>query len=193
MSTLDVIRVQNFSYSQAIAINWTKIMMRMNKDVLVIILSICLLQLLFACSHAPKQTDPKLNNSTRTETPKNTLGKQIASLAKTQVGAPYRYGGASPRGYDCSGLVFYAHGKFGISTPRTSSAQFNSARPIKLSQLESGDVVFFRINRKKISHVGIYVGKGKFVHAPSSGKLVTTNHLNEPYWKTRIVGAGRLY
>ncbi len=149
--------------------------------------------MLFACSHAPKQTENNSSKSTYIKNEPPSLGQQIANLAKLQVGKPYRYGGASPNGFDCSGLVYYTHGKFGINTPRTSSALFNYARPIKLNQLNLGDVVFFKIDRKKISHVGIYIGKGQFVHAPSSGKKVATNYLNDPYWKTRIVSAGRLY
>lgn len=171
--------------------------MKMNKDVLIIFYSFCCLLLLAACSHAPKHSTPQ-PHSKHTETSANSAkqlsaGQKIAGLARLQLGAPYRYGGASPKGFDCSGLVYYTHGKLGINTPRTSHAQFNYARPIKLSQLESGDVVFFNIGTKNISHVGIYVGNGMFVHAPKSGKKVSSNYLNDHYWKTRIVSAGRLY
>ena len=170
--------------------------MKVNRDFLIIILSSCLPLMLMACSHTPhntaSQTSPKYGER-QTKGKRITVGQRIADLAKLQVGAPYRYGGASPTGFDCSGLVFYTHGKFGINTPRTSLAQFNTARPVKLNLLKSGDVVFFKISRANNSHVGIYVGKGQFVHAPKSGKQVSQNYLSDPYWKTRIVSAGRFY
>ncbi len=151
--------------------------------------------MLFACSTTNK-TPASQTISTQTTTNHNihtTVGQKIAALAKQQIGAPYQYGGASPNGFDCSGLVFYAHSKLGINTPRTSYAQFDYAKPVTLNKLVSGDVVFFRLNRKKISHVGIYIGKGQFVHAPSSGKKVASNDLNDPFWRSRIISAGRLY
>ena len=187
---------RKFNYSRNRVINWV-VNMKMSKDIFNIFLSIFIPLVLVACSHTPKQSvshsNPKHVETQTTESRHLTLGQQIADLARLQVGAPYRYGGASPKGFDCSGLVYYTHGKFGISTPRTSYAQFNHARPIKLNQLESGDLVFFKIDKKSISHVGIYVGKGQFVHAPKSGKEVSKNHLNDDFWKSRIVSAGRLY
>lgn len=171
--------------------------MQMNKDFLVPIVYSCSLLLLSACSHTREQTitQPNVKEITDQKLDKEHLkiGQQIANLAKLQVGNPYRYGGATPNGFDCSGLVYYTHGKLGIRTPRTSRQLYSVARPIKLSKLETGDVVFFKLNNKKISHVGIYIGKGRFVHAPNTGRKVSTNQLSDPFWKSRIIGGGRLY
>ena len=109
------------------------------------------------------------------------------------LGAPYRYGGSSPNGFDCSGLVYYTHGKLGIIVPRTSRKQFSYAKPVNINRLQTGDVVFFKLNKKNISHIGIYIGNNRFIHAPKSGKKVSSNYLNEPYWKSRLAGGGRLY
>ncbi len=169
----------------------------MNKDILFLIVCSCGLLLLSACSQTRQQTitQPSVKGiaAQNLDNKHLNIGKKIANLAKSQVGNPYRYGGASPKGFDCSGLVYYTHGKLGIHTPRTSHQQYRIARPIRLVQLESGDVVFFNLGNKKISHVGIYIGKGQFVHAPNTGRKVSTNKLSDPFWKTRIVGGGRLY
>ena len=172
---------------------------QMNKGILVTVFYCYGLLLIPACSHTPEQTvtqptRAKVVAKQRVATEYSKTGQQIARLAKSLVGKPYRYGGSSPtKGFDCSGLVYYTHGKLGIPTPRTSRQQYSSAKPIRLSQLESGDVVFFKLSGKKVSHVGIYIGQGRFVHAPSTGKRVATNRLNDSFWKSRIVGSGRLY
>lgn len=121
-------------------------------------------------------------------------GAQAVRVAYGQLGTPYRYGGASPRGFDCSGLVQYAYGAAGVSVPRTTGQQLRHARPVPLSALRPGDLVFFRLTGgRKTSHVGIYAGDGRFIHAPSSGKRVSYARLDNPYWRSRIVGAGRVY
>jgi cell wall-associated NlpC family hydrolase len=123
-------------------------------------------------------------------------GAAIARQALAQVGAPYRYGGAEPaRGFDCSGLVTYAHGLAGIGVPRTSGAQFAAARKVDPDDLRPGDLVFFRLvpGSREITHVGIYTGQGRFVHAPQTGKRVSEASLEDPYYRERFAGAGRLY
>jgi cell wall-associated NlpC family hydrolase len=112
-------------------------------------------------------------------------------IASAMLGIPYHYGGASPRGFDCSGLVYYAYRKAGLSVPRTTSAQFQHAQPVKRSRLQPGDLVFFRLTSRPVSHVGIYAGDGRFIHAPSRGKRVSYASLDNPYWQQRIVAAGR--
>lgn len=114
-----------------------------------------------------------------------------ASIAATLVGTPYRYGGSTPRGFDCSGLVYYAYRKAGIRVPRTTRAQLNRAQRVPLAQLQPGDLLFFRLDRSGVSHVGIYTGNGHFIHAPSSGKRVSYAAMHDPYWQQRLIAAGR--
>jgi cell wall-associated NlpC family hydrolase len=117
----------------------------------------------------------------------------VVETARQQVGVPYRYGGESPRGFDCSGLVHYAYLSAGIEVPRTTVEQLRGARRIPLAELRPGDVLFFRVAPPKISHVGLYVGDGRFVHAPSSGRQVSYASLDDQYWSRHIVAAGRFY
>ncbi len=157
-----------------------------------IILILLCSYLLLACAHSSKHHERSVEKATQTSKPIS-QGQQIADLAQSLLGSPYKYGGTTPNGFDCSGLVHYTHRKFGIHTPRTSLQQFKHARSIRLSELDSGDVVFFKLSRNNVSHVGIYVGNGRFVHAPKSGKRVAINHLNDDYWRPRIVSGGRFY
>lgn len=117
----------------------------------------------------------------------------VVETARRQIGVPYRYGGESPRGFDCSGLVHYAYARAGIEIPRTTRELLRHARRVPLSKLRPGDVLFFRVAPPKISHVGLYIGDGRFVHAPSSGKEVSYASLNDYYWKRHVVAAGRFY
>lgn len=112
-------------------------------------------------------------------------------VATAMLGAPYRYGGSSPRGFDCSGLVYYAFRETGMRVPRTTGAQLRHAQPVALSQLQPGDLLFFRQRSSRVSHVGIYVGDGWFIHAPSRGKRVSYESMQNSYWKPRLVAAGR--
>ena len=118
---------------------------------------------------------------------------QIAVLAESQLGAPYRFGGDSPRGFDCSGLVRYVFGQAGITVPRTAQAQQQAAEAEPADQLQPGDLVFFRIGSGRVDHVGIYVGDGAFVHAPRSGRPVRSDLLGDNYYQRRYAGAGRLW
>jgi len=117
----------------------------------------------------------------------------VVSAATRVLGSPYRYGGYSPRGFDCSGLVYYAHRQAGIGVPRTTEAQRRHARPVSLAALRAGDLVFFELEGEKVSHVGIFVGPDRFIHAPSSGKVVSYASLQSPFWSSRLVGAGRFH
>lgn len=118
---------------------------------------------------------------------------QIVRVARRQVGVPYRYGGRSPRtGFDCSGLVYYSHRQAGIAVPRTTRALYRRAAPVSRAGLRPGDLVFFRVNTPRVGHVGIYLGGGRFVHAPSSGKRVAIETMSNPYWKARFLGGGRI-
>jgi len=128
-------------------------------------------------------------------TPSSSSGnaaQQGAAIAQSMAGSPYRYGGASPRGFDCSGLVYYAYRKAGISVPRTTQAQYRRSQRIALADIHRGDLLFFKLAARGVSHVGIYTGDGTFIHAPSSGKRVSYAQLENPYWKQRLLTAGRI-
>ncbi len=120
-------------------------------------------------------------------------GERAVYAAYRQLGTPYRYGGSTPDGFDCSGLIQYAYRRAGIDIPRTTRQQLRQARPVSLSALRPGDLVFFRVSRRKVSHVGIYAGGGRFIHAPSSGKQVSYADLDDPFWHQRIIAAGRIF
>ena len=121
--------------------------------------------------------------------------RQIKSfqLGKNYLGVPYRYGGTTPSGFDCSGFTSYVFNSVGIKLPRTSSQQYNVGTPVNKSNLESGDLVFFASSSKsKISHVGIYIGNQQFISATSS-RGIKIDSINDPYyWGSRYVGAKRV-
>ena len=120
-------------------------------------------------------------------------GDALADFALRWRGARYRFGGATPDGFDCSGLVFFAHRSLGLTVPRTSRDQADEAESVKPRKLRRGDLVFFRIASRRVNHVGIYIGKKRFVHAPGAGKPVTTSSLDEDFYAERFVGAGRFW
>lgn len=115
----------------------------------------------------------------------------VVDTALDQLNSPYRYGGHSPQGFDCSGLVYYAHLRNGIPIPRTTRDQHRHATPVSLGDLSPGDLLFFRESRRKPSHVGLYVGDGRFIHASTSEQAVTLSRLSSPYWREHLLGAGR--
>ncbi len=117
-------------------------------------------------------------------------GERAADVAKGMVGVKYRYGGASPKGFDCSGLAFYAYKRVGLAIPRTSSAQKRAAMPIDLRYAQPGDLLFFDTSWNR-RHVGIYLGGRRFVHAPSRGKSVSIESLDDAYFRPRLTGVGR--
>lgn len=120
-------------------------------------------------------------------------GEEVVAVAETLVGAPYQYGGTTPDGFDCSGLVQYAYKEAGLNIPRSTREQRRYAQSVSVSNLRAGDVLFFRVSDRKVSHVGIYTGDGRFIHAPSIGGRVSYARMDNPFWQERLVGAGRLY
>lgn len=108
------------------------------------------------------------------------------------VGKPYRYGGSSPAGFDCSGLIQYSYRQAGVSVPHNTGQLRSASRPVKRAELRRGDLLYFDQEGKKYGHVGIYIGDGKFIHAPSSGKSVRSDRIDSPYWKKHLSEARRL-
>lgn len=120
------------------------------------------------------------------------MAARLVRLSREQLGTPYQYGGSSPdEGFDCSGLVFYVHNRSGLYIPRSTDDQLSASTNVPLNAIRPGDLLFFRIDDDKPSHIGIYTGHGQFVHAPSSGKSVRQSRLSNPYWQKRLVRAGR--
>ena len=113
-----------------------------------------------------------------------------AAMALAQVGEPYRYGGAAPGGFDCSGLVQYAYALTGVSLPRTTQAQWRQLPRVAVNDRRVGDLLFFRIDGR-LSHVGMYLGGGQFVHAPRTGTRVRVERLDAPFYANRLAGVVR--
>jgi cell wall-associated NlpC family hydrolase len=111
---------------------------------------------------------------------------RAAQHAAQMLGKPYRYGGSTPAGFDCSGLVLFSYQKAGIRMPRSTEEQRRASRPVRAENPQPGDLLFFDQEGKKNSHVGIYLGRGEFVHAPSSGKQVRTDRMDAPYWRKHL-------
>ena len=117
-------------------------------------------------------------------------GRIAAQIALQQVGVPYRYGGQSPSGFDCSGLVHYSYSQAGKAVPRTTAQLWSGTMPVSSSDMQAGDVLFFSI-AGKMSHVGLYLGDGRFVHAPSTGKTVSVESLSSAFYRDALIRAGR--
>ena len=107
-------------------------------------------------------------------------------------GVPYRNGGSDPSGFDCSGFVQYVFAKFGTVLPREVRDQYREGRSVDLDEVEAGDLLFFETVGRGASHVGMVVGAGEFVHAPSSRGVVRVERYDADYWATRFVGARRI-
>lgn len=119
--------------------------------------------------------------------------RELVLHAHRQIGVPYRYGGSSPQqGFDCSGFVRYVYKQAGIVLPRTTEAMSEIGVALRKSELEPGDLVFFDTRRKPFSHVGMYLGEQRFIHAPASGGVVQLVDMRAHYWHTRYVGARRV-
>jgi len=144
------------------------------------------------CAGAPQQPATQARTVVKQSPAESHVGSAIAELARTLVGTQYRYGGAKPdEGFDCSGLVFYTYAKAGFRVPRTSQELFRAARKIALGDAGAGDLMFFQ-DETKLSHVGIYLGDGWFVHAPADGRQVAVANLDSTYYRQHLVAVGRL-
>ena len=116
----------------------------------------------------------------------------VVRRALGYLGTRYRYGASGARGFDCSGFTSYIYRQHGISLPHNSAAQYRVGKPVSRSELRPGDLVFFRTRGRRISHVGIYIGNGKFVHASSARGRVRIDTLTSGYYHQRYVGARRI-
>lgn len=150
---------------------------------------------LTGCGHAPVHTVPVATRAWPVVAPADPAkANAVLMRALSLVGTPYRYGGNTPDGgFDCSGLVTYVYrDMLDLRLPRTSRelAGWQGAR-IPLDRLAAADLVFFG-DRGDVSHVGIYVGEGRFVHAPRTGGTVRLDRLDGPYWRDHYTGASRV-
>jgi len=157
------------------------------------LLTFALSAIIFACAcvgpaaavarHAPDRHAPIRKAA------KPTVGERAAAIAVREVGVPYRWGGASPAaGFDCSGLVYWTYRRLGIELPHSSYALYDQGRPVAQSRMKPGDLLFFY----GLGHVGIYIGRGRMVHAPHSGTLVQVVRLRGSSYGGRIVGVRRV-
>jgi len=118
------------------------------------------------------------------------VGK-ITDTALKLVGVPYKWGGVTPKGFDCSGLIWYVFDKNSIHLPRTADVQYQAGKIVARNNLQQGDLVFFTTYEPGASHSGIYLGKGNFIHASSSRGVMISN-LADSYWKTKYFGGRRM-
>jgi cell wall-associated NlpC family hydrolase len=112
----------------------------------------------------------------------------VVGVAMQYLGVPYVWGGASPSGFDCSGLIMYAYAQVGVSLPHHAASQYGMGTPVSRDELQAGDLVFFN----GLGHAGIYIGGGQFIHAPHSGDVVKISSLSDSWYAATWVGARRL-
>jgi murein DD-endopeptidase len=137
---------------------------------------------LFACASAP--TRPVTGYMPA-------IGEKAAKTAVAMIGRPYKYQGDSPEGFDCSGLVRYSYLAAGLDVPHRTKDLKNATKPVGSQSMRKGDLLFFNEKGGRYSHVGIYIGNDRFVHAPSTGQKVRRDSLRDGYWKKSLIEARR--
>jgi cell wall-associated NlpC family hydrolase len=158
-----------------------------------LLLAFALAAIVFGCACVGPQEGVAASTPTRhapiPAVPKPTIGERAAAIAVSAVGVPYRWGGISPvGGFDCSGLVDWAYGRLGIALPHSSYALYDQGRRVARSRMRVGDLLFFSGR----GHVGIYIGRGRMVHAPHSGTRVQVVRLRHSSYGARLVGVRRV-
>ncbi len=152
------------------------------KNVLTVFAILMIGALFFACATAPVKPVAGYTHA---------AGEKAAKTAVSMIGRPYKYKGDSPAGFDCSGLVRYSYLTAGVEVPHGTEQLVQVTVPVNIKSRKKGDLLFFNENGKKASHVGIYIGNNKFVHAPSTGGKVREDRLADPYWKKSFLEARR--
>lgn len=117
----------------------------------------------------------------------------VTALAKKYLGAPYRYGGATPAGFDCSGYIMFLFQRCGKDLPRSADKQATVGIPVNINNLQQGDLLFFATtDQSEITHTGLYIGCHKFIHASATAKKVIISNLDEPYWQKAFRAARQI-
>jgi cell wall-associated NlpC family hydrolase len=142
-----------------------------------------------APTQAPHHTEPIHSGSPSTD-----AGREAVLFALTLIGTPYRNGGTTPQsGFDCSGFVWYVYRQAAsLALPRSANELGRAGQPVSADELRPGDLVFYNTLGSEFSHVGIYIGGDRFVHAPSSGGNVSIVSMRNAYWAQRYSGARRI-
>jgi cell wall-associated NlpC family hydrolase len=140
----------------------------------------------------PKGVDPSSGDPATRETGVLEAVGGLVGTALELLGAPYRLGGSNPSGFDCSGFVQWVFGRHGMTLPREVRDQYASGRSVELVDVQQGDLLFFETVARGPSHVGIALGNGRFVHAPSSKGVVRVEPYTASYWARRFVGVRRI-
>lgn len=128
---------------------------------------------------------------TNTITAKHLDSSLVVKTALSQIGRPYKYGGSTPKGFDCSGLVWWSYRQNGINIPRKTLDQVNTGKEIPFRLAREGDILVFKISFSAL-HTGLYVGNGQFVHSPSSGRKVRLDQISNKYWSKRLFKVRRI-
>lgn len=133
------------------------------------------------------------SSSNSSSSSSNSIGDKIVAEAKKHLGKKYVWGAVGPNTFDCSGLSQFCYKKVGISIPRTSLAQSKGGKSVSKSNLQPGDLLFWKTTSAEVGHVGIYVGNNQFIHAPNKSKPVKYDSLSSSYYSSRFVRARRYY
>ena len=139
------------------------------------------------------QDEKTESSSSSPSSSSNSIGEKLVNLAKSKLGCKYVWGAVGPNTFDCSGLTSWCHKQLGINIPRTSLAQSKSGKAVSKSDLQAGDLIFWKTTSAEVGHVGMYIGNGQFIHAPNKSKPVKYDSLSSSYYSSRYVRARRYY